>query len=238
MAKEFPDTAMILAAGKGARMRPLTDSVPKPLLSVRGRPLIDHILDRLTEAGVRRVVVNLHHLAPQLRAHLDGRTELDIDYSDESDALLETGGGVKRALPLLGEDPFFVVNGDAFWLDAGEPSLTRLARAHSAVASAITLLMESTAKAVAYSGRGDYFMDPDGRLRRRSERVVAPFVFASVYLTSADLFRDAPDGAFSMNLLFDAAEANGGLYGLRHEGLWAGLNSPDSLLALERALAA
>lgn len=229
---------MILAAGLGRRMRPLTDSRPKPLIEVRGRALIDYALDRLQAAGVRRVVVNLHWKGDLLRAHLANRRGLDILFSDESEALLETGGGVAQALPLLGDAPFYVVNADVLWLNGAKDALHRLAAAFSADSTDALLLLHPTVRAIGYCGPGDYHMLPDGRLRRRREGEVAPFVFTGVQILSPALFREAPEGAFSLNLLYDRAQQAGRLFGLRHDGEWMGLNDPEALAAAEEALAA
>ena len=219
-------------------MRPLTDSRPKPLIEVRGRALIDYALDRLQAAGVRRVVVNLHWKGDLLRAHLANRRGLDILFSDESEALLETGGGVAQALPLLGDAPFYVVNADVLWLNGAKDALHRLAAAFSADSTDALLLLHPTVRAIGYCGPGDYHMLPDGRLRRRREGEVAPFVFTGVQILSPALFREAPEGAFSLNLLYDRAQQAGRLFGLRHDGEWMGLNDPEALAAAEEALAA
>lgn len=229
---------MILAAGLGRRMRPYTDSRPKPLIEVGGGALIDHALDRLQAAGVRRVVVNLHWKADMLRAHLSARRAPEILFSDESDALLETGGGVARALPLLGAAPFYVVNADVLWLNGAKDALHRLAAAYRAVSADALLLLHPTVRAIGYAGPGDYHMLPDGRSRRRGEGEVAPFVFTGVQILSPALFRGAPQGAFSLNLLYDRAQQVGRLFGLRHDGEWMGVNDPEALAAAEKALAA
>ena len=234
----IPETAMILAAGLGRRMRALTAERPKPLLPLAGRPLIDHALDRLQAAGVRRVVVNLHWKGEALRAHLAGRAAPEILFSDESDALLDTGGGVARALPLLGDAPFLVVNGDSFWLNGAQDALHRLAGRFAEASAEALLLMHPTVRAIGYWGSGDYHMLADGRLRRRREKEVAPFVFTGVQILSPSLFRQAPTGAFSLNLLYDRAQEAGRLQGLRHDGEWMSLNEPEALAAAEEALAA
>jgi MurNAc alpha-1-phosphate uridylyltransferase len=229
---------MILAAGLGQRMRTLTADRPKPLLTLAGRPLIDHALDRLEAAGVRRVVVNLHWKGDMLRAHLAGRRSPEILFSDEGDALLDTGGGVARALPLLGEAPFFVVNGDAFWLNGAQDALKRLAARFALAQADALLLMHPTVRAIGYWGLGDYHMLADGRLRRRRATEVAPFVFTGVQILSLSLLRGAPAGAFSLNRLYDRAQEADRLHGLRHDGEWMSLNEPEALSAAEEALAA
>lgn len=236
MTRKIPRTAMILAAGMGARMGQLTTEAPKTLLPAHGRPILANILDRLAEVGVDRLVINLHHLGDQVRHYLAGEVRFEIEFSDEGDQLMNTGGGIRKALPLLGNEPFFVINGDAFWLDAHEPNLTRLAQAYEQADADIQLLLEATPKVVGFTGQGDYFMAADGRLAKRRGQTVAPFMFCGIYLMQADVFRDAPSGPFSSVLLFDVAETAGKLFGLRHDGLWAQLNSPDGLAELAARL--
>ena len=230
-----PGRAMVLAAGLGERMRPLTDTRPKPLIEVRGRALIDAILDRLAAAGVGEAVINLHYLGAMIEAHLKDRTAPRIRYIRETERL-ETGGGVRNALPLLGEECFFVVNGDVSWLDGYTPALHRLARAWDDARMDVLLLLHSTAYAVGYDGRGDFVLRADGRLRRRREREVAPFVFAGVQILHPRLFKGAPEGAFSLNRLYDEAEEAGRLWGLRHDGQWFHVGTPEQLAEVEEAL--
>ncbi|MBM3517836.1 MAG: nucleotidyltransferase family protein [Alphaproteobacteria bacterium] len=229
---------MVLAAGLGTRLRPLTDHRPKPLVQIAGTAMIDHVLDRLAAAGVRRAVVNLHYRGDLLRAHLSGRREPAVVFSDETDALLETGGGVKQALSLLGPAPFFAINGDVFWLDGVVPALTRLARAFDPERTDALLLVQSTVSAIGYDGAGDYFLTADGALRRRRAVEVAPFAFAGVQLLHPRLFATAPASAFSLNVLYHRAEATGRLAGLRHDGVWIHIGRPHDLVAAEAALAA
>jgi MurNAc alpha-1-phosphate uridylyltransferase len=236
MTTKVPRTAMILAAGLGARMGQLTTEMPKTLLTVQRRPILAHILDRLAEVGVDRLVINLHHLGEQVRQYLADETRFEIAYSDERDGLMNTGGGIRQALPLLGNEPFFVINGDAFWLDAHQPNLLRLAFAYEQSGADIQLLLEATPKVVGFTGQGDYFMAADGRLQKRQGQMVAPFMFCGIYLMQADVFHDVPLGPFSSVLLFDAAELAGKLFGLRHDGLWAQLNSPEGLAELSARL--
>ncbi|HZD25431.1 MAG TPA: nucleotidyltransferase family protein [Alphaproteobacteria bacterium] len=232
-----PETAMILAAGRGTRMGPLTQDRPKPLLSLGGRALVDYVIDRLLAAGVRRIVVNLHHHADLLQAHLQRRDDVELLFSDERNALLDTGGGLARALPLLGAAPFFAVNGDAVWFDAAAPALGRLAARFDPGAMDGLLLLMPSVRATGYRGRGDFEMGADGRLIRRQERAVTPFVYTGVQLLSPTLFDGHPAGAFSLNLLYDQAIEQGRLFGLRHEGDWMELNTPEGLAAAEAALA-
>lgn len=232
----MPAHAMVLAAGKGLRLRPLTLSRPKPLVEVAGRTMLDGVLDRLAEAGVADTVVNAHHLGHMIEGHLQGRTSPRIHISRE-DVLLETGGGVKRALPLLGDRPFFVINGDVVWRDGKVPALRRLAEAWDGRIMDALLLLQSTASALGYEGPGDFVMDQLGRLRRRKEAEVVPFLFAGLQILSPGLFEDAPDGPFSLNLLYDRALAAGRLYGLRHDGTWYHVGTPEDLERVEAALA-
>jgi MurNAc alpha-1-phosphate uridylyltransferase len=236
--KATPRRAMVLAAGMGTRMRPLTDRRPKPLVQVAGKALLDHVLDRLAEANVERAVVNVHHFAEQMIQHLAGRTQPQIVISDERGLLLGTGGGVLKALPELGHAPFFHLNADTIWIDGVQPNLTRLAEAFDPQAMDALLLLAPTAGSIGYDGRGDFAMAPDGRLRGRAEREVAPFVYAGAAILAPALFADPPPGAFSLTALFDRAAAAGRLAGLRLEGLWMHVGSPDAIAAAEAAIKA
>jgi MurNAc alpha-1-phosphate uridylyltransferase len=229
---------MVLAAGKGERMRPLTDKIPKPLVAVTGKPLLDHVLDRLAEAGVETAVVNVHYLADKIESHLAGRQAPRIVISDERGELLDTGGGVVRALPVLGSEPFFHLNADTIWIDGVKPNLLRLAAAFDTDRMDALLLLAATSGSIGYGGRGDFVMTPDGRLARRAEREVAPFVYAGVAILNPALFSTAPPGAFSLNLLFDRAIAAGRLYGLRLEGVWMHVGTPEAIAAAENAILA
>jgi MurNAc alpha-1-phosphate uridylyltransferase len=236
--RRLPTRAMVLAAGLGARMRPLTDTMPKPLVPVAGRPLIDHVLDRLADAGVTRAVVNVHYLADLLMRHLAHRSRPEVVVSDERGTLLDTGGGVVKALPQLGGDPFFHVNADTIWIDSVKPNLARLAEAFDATRMDALLLLAPTATSIGYAGLGDFTMQPDGRLKRRAERQVAPFVYAGAAVLSPALFADAPSGAFPLTLLFDRAAESGRLYGLRLEGVWMHVGTPGAITEAEAAIAA
>ncbi len=233
-----PRHAMVLAAGLGTRMRSLTEARPKPLVAVGGKPLIDHVLDKLAAAGVETAVVNVHYFADQIERHLAGRRAPRIVISDERGGLLGTGGGVAKALPQLGEGPFFHVNSDTVWIDGVSPNLQRLAHAFAADAMDALLLLAPTATSVGYSGRGDFAMGPDGRLCRRGERDVVPFVFAGVAVLNPSLFADAPVGAFPLTQLFTRAEEAGRLYGLRLEGVWMHVGTPEAVTAAEAAILA
>ena len=231
-----PKTAMVLAAGLGTRMRPLTDKIPKPMVEVGGKPLIDHVLDRLAEAGVERAVVNVHHFAEQLERHLAGRSKPEITISDERGLVLGTGGAVVKALPLLGEAPFFHVNSDSIWIDGVKPNLVRLAEGFDPAAMDALLLLAPTTGSIGYAGRGDFAFAADGRLTRRAERAVAPFVFAGAAILAPTLFKDAPQGEFPLTVLFDRAVEQGRLYGLRLEGLWMHVGTPEAIALAENAI--
>lgn len=237
-ATSSPKMAMVLAAGLGQRMRPLTDTLPKPLVRVAGKTLLDHTLDRLAVAGVTRAIVNVHYLADQIETHLRTRTVPRITISDERDALLETGGGVVKALPLLGDAPFFHLNSDTLWIDGVRPNLTRLAEHFDQNAMDALLLLAPVVTSIGYDGKGDYFMQADGRLLRRGAHDVAPFVFAGAAILSPALFKDAPKGAFSLTRLFDRAMESNRLHGLRMEGVWMHVGTPQAIAQAEAAIAA
>ena len=238
MTKPTPKTAMVLAAGFGTRMRPLTDRMPKPLVRVAGKTLLDHVLDRLVEAGVERAVVNVHHFAEQVIDHLESRNDPRIVISDERGLLLDTGGAVLKALPELGAAPFFHLNADTIWIDGVKPNLTRLAEAFEPASTDALLLLAPTAGSVGYSGRGDFSMAADGTLRKRAEREVAPFVYAGAAILTPALFAGSPAGAFSLTKLFERAADAGRLHGLRLEGLWMHVGTPDAIAAAEAAIKA
>lgn len=229
---------MVLAAGLGVRMRPLTDTIPKPLVPVAGRALIDHVLDRLAEAHVAHAVVNVHYLADMLVQHLASRTRPRIIISDERGLLLGTGGGLARALPHLGHAPFLLINSDTIWIDGPQPNLARLAEAFDPGTMDALLLLAPTTGSIGYSGRGDFFMQDDGRLVRRGEREVASYVYAGAAILSHALFTGAPQGEFSLTDLFDRAAAQGRLHGLRLEGLWMHVGTPEAVAAAEAAIKA
>ncbi len=227
---------MVLAAGLGTRMRPLTDSTPKPLVKVAGKPLIDHVLDRLAGAGVERAVVNVHHFAEQMQQHLAHRTQPQIVISDERGLLLGTGGGVRKALPELGEAPFFHINSDTIWIDGVKSNLARLADAFDPAAMDALLLLAPTAGSIGYAGRGDFAMAADGRLRKRAEREVAPFVYAGAAILSPALFRGVPAEELALTTLFDRAAQAGRLHGLRMDGLWMHVGTPEAIPLAEAAI--
>jgi MurNAc alpha-1-phosphate uridylyltransferase len=227
--------AMLLAAGLGARMRPLTESTAKPLLPLGGRALIDHALDRLGDAGVTEVVVNAWWHADHIAAHLASRAGPPRTIMRREDALLDTGGSVAAALERLGPDPFFVVNGDTFWLDGPTPAFRRLATAWNDAADGV-LLVHRTFQVQAETGPGDFAVDPWGVIRRHGEREIVPYIYAGLQLVSPALFAGAPAGSFSMNLLWDRAIERRRLRGVVHEGLWFHLSTPTDLAAAEYTL--
>jgi MurNAc alpha-1-phosphate uridylyltransferase len=233
-----PTKAMVLAAGLGVRMRPLTDRMPKPLVRVAGRTLLDHVLDKLAEAGVGEAVVNVHYLPDQIIEHVAPRTRPRIIISDERNQVLGTGGGVVKALPLLGPAPFFHVNADTLWIDGVRPNLARLAETFDPARMDILLLMAPTISSIGYGGRGDYAMLPDGALRKRREHQVVPFVYAGVAIMSPAVFADAPKGEFSLMKMFDRANDEERLYGLRLDGVWMHVGTPDAIAAAEDAFLA
>ncbi|MDI4234258.1 nucleotidyltransferase family protein [Bradyrhizobium sp. Arg237L] len=230
-----PSKAMVLAAGLGLRMRPLTDHMPKPLVSVAGQPLLDHVLDKLAAAGVSEAVVNVHYLPDQIIEHVKTRKQPRVIISDERDKVLGTGGAVVKALPLLGPEPFFHVNADTMWIDGVRPNLARLAETFDPAKMDILLLMAPTANSIGYGGRGDYSMLPDGALRKRREQQVVPFVYAGAAIMSPSIFAEAPAGEFSLTKLFDRANEQERLFGLRLDGVWMHVGTPDAVQAAEEA---
>jgi len=232
-----PDTAVILCAGLGTRMRPLTLTTPKPLLALDGEPILAHTLVQLREAGVKRCIVNTHYLAAQVEEFLRPYPEVTLTHED---ALLDTGGAVAAmaAKGLLPEAPFYIVNGDSYWVDGPCPTLARMANAFDPARMDTMLLLARAAGAVAETGRGDFIWPRDGALARRGERDVAPFVYAGVQLATPSLFAGAPEGAFSLNLLWDKALEAGRLNAIVHDGVWFHLSTPDDLDRAEAVLQA
>lgn len=227
-----PKSAMVLAAGLGLRMRPLTDTRPKPLIEVAGRALLDWALARVTGAGVTSAVVNTHYLGEQIAAHLKDRPAPAITLSPE-DPVLETGGGIEAALPHLGDEPFFVCNSDGLWLDGETNALTRLAQAWDDAAMDGLLLVHDPARALGYDGPGDFTLDDAGRLSRRRDGDQGALVFTGVQLLHPRLFDGAPGGAYSLNVLYNRALAQGRLFGLVHDGEWFHVGTPDARDATE-----
>jgi MurNAc alpha-1-phosphate uridylyltransferase len=227
--------AMILAAGLGTRMRPLTLTRPKPLVEVGGRALVDYILDYCRAAGVTDVVVNVHHFAEQMEGHLAGVVDPRVAISDERGGLLDSGGGVRKALPLLGSAPFFILNADAIWNEGPRPALTRLAEHWNPDAMDVLLLLANASTATGWANRGDFAMDQNGRLTRAGKGEMTPFVYAGAGIWKPGLFRDRPE-VFSLNRIFDEAAARGRLHGLRLDGVWMHVGTPDAIPEAEEAL--
>ncbi|CAN5562165.1 nucleotidyltransferase family protein [soil metagenome] len=227
---------MVMAAGLGVRMRPLSLATPKPLIAVHGKAMIDYAFDHLRRDGCSRAVVNVHYLAGQIEAWVRRQVSPEIVISDERAALLDTGGGLVKALPLLGPDPFFVLNSDSFWTDAGEPALARLRAAWDGDRMDCLLLLAPPGRTVGYDGKGDFNLNGDGTLTRRGGEMGAALVYIGGYLVHPRLFADAPKGAFSMNILWDRAIAQGRLFGLSHDGRWFHVGTPEAIPLAERAL--
>jgi len=227
------DTAMVLAAGLGKRMRPLTATQPKPMVRVAGKALIDHCLDRLAEAGIARAVVNVHYLADALEAHLDQRRgPPEIAISDEREQLLDTGGGMVKALPQL-PDPFFCLNSDNIWLDGPRDVFRELSCAWDPARMDALLLVVPHARAYNHRGKGDFHLDPVGRISRRRSGRIAPFIYTGIQLVSHRLLRDAPEGPFGTMALWERAIEEGRLYGISHNGLWFEVGEPSSIAPTE-----
>jgi MurNAc alpha-1-phosphate uridylyltransferase len=233
----MPSRAMVFAAGLGTRMRPVSDHTPKALVEVGGKPLIDHTLDRLAEAGVATTIVNVHHFADQVERHLALRRRPRIVISDERSLLLDQGGGIKKALPLLGEDAFFICNTDAFWIEGPRSNLRRLAAAWDPQQMDMLLLVAGSATSIGVEGRGDFTLDAEGRLKRREERGMAPFVYSGVGIIKPQLFRHERRDVFRLApYFFDAALADR-LYGLRLDGIWLHVGTPEAIAEANRVMA-
>lgn len=231
---------MLLAAGLGSRMRPITDTMPKPLVPVAGKRLIDYALDALKAAGVERTVVNVHYLPDQIRDHLSGRSDVATVISDESDRLLDSGGGIVRALPHLGSAPFVVLNADTFWLEdpaARETNLEALQRAFDADGTDILMMVAALGQATGHTGQGDFVIDGDGRLARYDGGNGTPLIYAGALICHPRIFADAPAGPFSLNRCFDAAAATGRLYGQPMNGHWLTVGTPGAIADAEAAIA-
>jgi MurNAc alpha-1-phosphate uridylyltransferase len=231
-----PTTALVLAAGLGKRMRPLTDTLPKPLIPLAGKPLIDHALDRLALAGITRAVVNVHYLADAIVRHVENRAAPKIVISDERGRLLETGGGVVKALATLGTKPFLIHNSDTVWIDRGASNITRLLDTWDGDAMDGLLLLAPTSECLGYSGKGDFDLAPDGRLSRRKPEGAAPYVFAGVSIMQPRLFAEEPEEPFSLNRIWDRCIAAGRLSGLVLDGLWMHVGTPEALQEAETAI--
>ncbi len=229
------DTAMVLAAGLGKRMRPLTATQPKPMVRVAGKPLIDHALDRLKDAGVAKAVVNVHYLADALEAHVTARSAPAVTISDERGLLLETGGGMIKAKCDL-PDPFFALNADNIWLDGPNNAFAELSRRWDPAQMDALLLLVPHARAINFNGPGDFHMDALGRVSRRRDGRVAPFIYTGIQLVSHRLLRDAPEGPFSTNILWNRAIEEERLFGLSFGGLWFEVGTPQAIRPTEEAL--
>jgi len=234
---EVPHTAMVMAAGLGKRMRPLTATKPKPLIEVGGKALLDHVLEKLRAAGVRKIVVNVHYLADAIEAHLASRPHgLEVVISDERALLMETGGGLIKAAPLIDSDPFLALNSDNLWIDGPADTIKLLASQWDEAKMDALLLLVPQARALNHKGLGDFHMDRAGRIRRRERSRVAPFVFTGIQMVSKRLLRDAPEGPFSTNLLWDRTIGEGRAFGAVHQGLWFDVGTPQSIAMTEAAL--
>jgi MurNAc alpha-1-phosphate uridylyltransferase len=219
-------TAMLLAAGLGTRMKPLTDKLPKPLIEVGGRTLIDRVLDKLVAQGVNRAIVNVHYLANLLEAHLKQRKDLEIIISDERETLLETGGGVVKALPLLGNDPFFVVNTDVTWATPGDTTFANMAEAYDPRTMSALLLLADLGATLGFRGPGDFFLGPDGQVQRRGDKPAAPYVFAGTHITHAEWLRQYEAKPFSANIYWNAMGRAGRLFGTVMHPFWMHVGDP------------
>jgi len=231
----FPKRAMILAAGHGERMRPITDTIPKPMVNLNGRPLLSHALERLESVGVNDVVINTHHFAEKIETYYKNYQGVNLTFSREKD-LMETGGGVKLALSMLGNEPFFVINGDAFWLNGPTDALTRLSAQWVPEKMDALLMLHSTVDAYGYDGLGDFVCEADGRLTRRDEQRVVPWLFAGVQIFDPTWLRNTPPGPFSLNWVYDRMLQKDRLYGMIHDGEWFHIGTPDGLDKAEHFL--
>ena len=223
------DTAMIMAAGQGTRMRPLTNDIPKALVKVNGKAMVDHAIDRVKDAGISRIVINIHAHADKMRAHLEARNDSSIIISDETDALLETGGGIKKALPLLGDKPILTHNCDSIWIEGMGATLPRLIDAFDPAEMDAMLVLAVTASIVGDVGRGDFTMEADGRIEWREPRSVAPFMYTGVQIIKPQLFADIDEQAFSTTKVWRTLTEQGRAYGLRHDGIWMHVGTPQAL---------
>ncbi|WP_025897442.1 nucleotidyltransferase family protein [Sneathiella glossodoripedis] len=230
-------TAMVLAAGLGRRLQPLTDHTPKPLVKVQGRALIDYALDLVRGAGLSQVVINCHHLADQIETYAKSIQDLTVKISDERGELLETGGGVQKALPLLGNSAFAVINSDVIVRDSQNGSLKSLIEVWDPEKMDVLLLLQEKSSAVGYDGEGDFTIGPDGRLTRRHEQSVAPYIFSGVQIVKPEMFDEVAEGKFSMNVIFDRAAKNGRLYGSIHTGMWLHVGTVNAISQAEEVFA-
>ncbi len=233
----MPKKAMVFAAGLGTRMRPLTDTMPKPLIEVGGKPLIDHMLDRFADAGVETAVVNVHYFADQVETHLASRTAPHIVISDERQKLLDQGGGIRKALPALGPEPFFLCNTDAFWVGGACDNLAALSERWAPDKMDVLLLVAAAASSIGVDWPGDFTMDSDSRLEKRRESQVAPFVYTGVGIIKPELFNTEKAEVFRLAPFFFEAAAKGRLFGQRLDGVWLHVGTPQAIADAERCLA-
>lgn len=224
----YPTRGMVMAAGLGLRMRPLTNDRPKPLIEVGGRTLLDHAIDRFKAAGVKFVVVNVHYKGEMIIAHLKKRTDIEIHIQDERELLLDTGGALKRALPLFKGEPFFTYNSDSIWLESLGSNLLRMAKRWDDAEMDCLMLMAPTFNAIGFEGRGDFNMDANGRLARRQPQRVTPFAWPGVQIIHPRLVDKGPNGVFSTNVLWDIAIEQGRLFGIRLDGKWMHVGTPEA----------
>ncbi len=230
------DQAMVLAAGLGTRMRPITNTLPKPLVKVSGKTLLDHALDSLAGADVQKTAVNVHYLADQIEQHTKARSKPQVLISDERDILLDSGGGVKRAIVPLSDAPFYILNADSFWIDTDSSNLISMQSTWDVDQMDMQLLVAPKEKSVGFDGRGDFFMAPDGQLQRRGDAESAPYVYAGAIITKPELFKAIPDDVFSLNRLFDDAISAGRLFGHVLDGLWLHVGTPAAIDEAEQAI--
>ena len=228
-----PKKAMVLAAGLGQRLRPITNNIPKPLVKISNRTLLDYTLDHLVAAGVECAVVNIHYLADQIKQHLTSRNDLEIIISSEESNLLETGGGVKKALEIFSNEPFYISNADVFWLNGPTMALERMVEQWNESEMDALLLLHSTVEAYGYNGNGDFEVDPLGKLSRRLEKEITPYLFTGVQIIHPRIFNDTPNGKFSLNFIYDRAAEVDRLYGIAHDGEWFHIGTPDGLADAE-----
>ncbi len=236
-AKAIGKSAMVLCAGLGTRMQPLTLTTPKPLISVAGKPLIGHAIDQLEASGVDNIIVNTHYLAGQVEAWVKNRNNANIKISDETGQLLETGGGVLKAKRMLGSTPFFVLNSDTFWIDQpGVSTLEKMRGLFDSESCDFLLLLAKHKSAVGFDGNGDFFQSSDGQIQRRGDADFAPYIFAGCYLVHPRVLENCPDGPFSMNTLWNRALKAGRIWGLVHDGLWLHVGTPEAIRVAEKAI--
>ncbi len=228
---------MVLAAGLGTRMRPLTESTPKPMIRVLKKTMLDHGLDALANAGVSQAIVNVHYLADQIEAHVKTRAAPKVIISDERARLLDSGGGIRNALGMLGNDPFYLLNADSFWVEGAIPNLDRLADIWNPGNMDMLLMVAPTDRTVGFDGAGDFFMDRAGLLSRRGQHKTAPFAYTGAAIISPEIFNNTPDNPFSLNVLFDVAIENRRLFGMKMDGLWLHVGTPEAIGLAEQAVA-